>query len=59
MERAAKDNVQGRCVDDEDAKACTTKDTSEVVVVADRVLAEGELQPGLDSEDVEALDDED
>ena len=58
LERAAEHDVQGRRVDDEHAEARAREDAEEVVVVRDRVPAEGEPQPRLDCEDVEALNNE-
>lgn len=42
-------------VDDEHAKTCTREDTSEVVVVAHRVTAEGVRELGLDGEDLREI----
>lgn len=52
-------DVQRRRVDDEHAEACTRDDACEVVVVADDGPSEREAELRFDSEDVEALDDED
>jgi len=56
---ASEDDVQGRSVDDEHAQASARDDAVEVVLVAKDLLAEGDIELGLDRKDVEALHDED
>lgn len=57
--RSSKHDVQRRSVDDEHAQARSCDDAVEVVLVAEDLFAEGDLELGFDGEDVEALDDED
>ena len=52
MERATKDDMQGRGVDDEHAQAGTEENTKEIPFVADNAPAEGVGEAGLDSEDL-------
>jgi hypothetical protein len=57
--RAAEYGLKRRGVDNEDAQAGTGEDTYKIVGVADRVLAKGEGELGLDSKGVKALHNED
>jgi len=59
MECTAKDDVQRRGIDDEYAEASTGEDTGEIVRVANGLTTEREAETSLNSEDVEALHNED
>ena len=50
----AENDVQGRGIDDEHAKAGACDDTSEVVVVANDAFAEGERELGLDGKHLQS-----
>ena len=58
MEGTAKDNMEWWSVDDEHAQASAGEDSGKVPFVPNDRFAEGEGELGLDSEYVEALDDE-
>lgn len=53
MEGTTENDVKGRSIDDEHAKACTCEDTEEVVVVSDDRFTEGIRELGLDCKDLQ------
>lgn len=50
------DDVQRRGIDDEHAQTGSGDDTGKVVVIANNAAAEGELELGLDSENLQTHD---
>lgn len=53
MRGTTENDVKGRSIDDEHAKACTCEDTEKVVVVSDDRFTEGIRELGLDCKDLQ------
>ena len=55
MIAAPEHDMQRGCVNDEHAEASATKDTGEVVPVADHLTSKGESKLGFDSEELRCV----